>query len=122
MVAKEKHLHRPNAKVEAHRLDNVVGLGEVVSELVQNRILPQQIRFGLIIAAWHQMLPAELYRHCRIVEISNNRIQVRVDSPSYMYEMQLCRAELLKELARRCPQARIKDIKVVVGGSVKELL
>jgi predicted nucleic acid-binding Zn ribbon protein len=99
----------------AHQANDPVGLGDVLSELMESRVSPQQIRFGLIAEAWSQLLPAELYQHCKIVDVSSGRLKVLVDSPSYMYELQLLSYELLKELARRCPRARIKEIKFAVG-------
>jgi predicted nucleic acid-binding Zn ribbon protein len=99
----------------AHRANNTASLGEVLSELMENRVSPQQIRFGLIAEAWSQLLPAELYQHCRIVDISSGRLKVLADSPSYMYELQLLSCELLKELSRRHPRARIKEIKFAAG-------
>lgn len=97
------------------RADNTASLGDVLSGLIENRVSPQQIRFGLIAEALGQLLPAELCQHYRIVDISGGRLKVLADSPSYMYELQLLSCELLKELARRCPRARIKEIKFAVG-------
>lgn len=99
----------------AHQANNIVRLGDVLCGLIEDRVSPQQIRFGLITEAWSQLLPTELYQHCRIVDISNGRLKVLADSPSYMYELQLLSCELLKELAQRCPRARIKEIKFAVG-------
>ena len=99
----------------APRADNTVGLGDVLNGFIENRVSPQQIRFGLIAEAWSQLLPVELCQHCRITDISGSRLKVLADSPSYMYELQLLSCELLKELARQCPQARIQEIKFAVG-------
>jgi predicted nucleic acid-binding Zn ribbon protein len=99
----------------ARQVKTAVSLGDVLSGLMENRVSPQQIRFGLIAEAWSQLLPAELCQHCRIAGISGSRLKVFTDSPSYMYELQLLSCELLKELARQCPQARIQEIKFAVG-------
>lgn len=90
-------------------------LGDVLNELMEKRVSPQQSRFGLITEAWNQLLPAELCRHCRIDGISGGRLKVLTDSPSYMYELQLLSSELLEELSREYPQARIREIKFAVG-------
>ena len=90
-------------------------LSETVSELMDNRISPTQTRFRSIAQLWEQLLPVELARHCRLDGISGGQLKVIVDSPVYMYELRLCSRRLLEELQRRCPQARIKDIKAVVG-------
>jgi predicted nucleic acid-binding Zn ribbon protein len=97
------------------RGDNTVGLGDVLNGFMENRVSPQQIRFGVIAEAWSQLLPVELCQHCRIAGISGSRLKVLADSPSYMYQLQLLSCELVGELARRCPQARIQEIKIAVG-------
>ena len=99
----------------ARQVKTAVSLGDVLSELVKSRVSPQQARFRLITEALSRMLPTELCQHCRIAGISGRRLKVLADSPSYMYELQLLSGELLKELDRQCPQARIQEIKFAVG-------
>jgi hypothetical protein len=106
---------RTVVKWRANRAKTAVSLGDVLGELMKCRIWPQQTRFRLITEAFSQMLPTELYQHCTIVDISQGRIKVIADSSSYVYELQLLSGELVKELARQCPQARIKEIKFSVG-------
>ena len=115
MVDEGEQLRKAVKWRAAHRVKTEVSLGDVLSELMENRVSPQQIRFGLIAEAWSQLLPTELCQHCKIVDISSGRLKVLADSSSYMYELQLLSCELLKELARRCPRARIKEIKFAVG-------
>jgi len=90
-------------------------LGEVVKQLMESQVSPRQAMFGTIAKVWGELLPAELRRHCEVTDISGGRLKVLVDSPSYMYELQLCSSELLEELQRRCSAARIKKIKFAVG-------
>lgn len=99
----------------ARRVNNTVSLGDVLSGFMKNHVEPQQIRFELIAEAWSRLLPTELYQHCRIVDISGGRLKVLVDSPSYMYELQLLSSELREELLQQCPRARIREIKFAVG-------
>ena len=94
--------------------DRTARLGDTIKQLMENRISPQHARFGPIAQLWGQLLPEELYRHCELTDISGGQLKVLVDSPAYMYELRLCSSELLKELQRRCPKARIKKIKFVV--------
>lgn len=90
-------------------------LGEVVSELMEQQISPRQGRFGPVAELWSDLLPAELGLHCRLADISGGQLKVLVDSPSYMQELRLCREDLLRELQRRCPRARINQIKITIG-------
>ncbi len=90
-------------------------LGQVAQQLLDKRVSPQQARFSQIIEVWDRLLPAGLYGHCEIVDISGGQLEVQVDSPSYKYELQLCSSELLDELQRQCPRVRLTKIKLVVA-------
>ncbi len=90
-------------------------LGDVVKQLIDERISPRQASFESITGLWHELLPADLYRHCRIADISGGQLKVLVDSPSYANELRWCGSELLEQIKKQCPQARIKKIKFVVG-------
>jgi predicted nucleic acid-binding Zn ribbon protein len=115
MVDEDEQLRRAVKWRTAHRAERAVGLGDVLSGLMDNQVTPQQTKVGLITEAWRQLLPSELCLHCRIDDISGGRLKVIADSPSYMYELQLLSCELLKELRNRCPGTRIKEIKAAVG-------
>lgn len=90
-------------------------MGQVAQQLMDRQISPRQAVFSEVAETWRQMLPAELSRHCEIVDISGGLLKVRVDSPSYMYELQLCSSELLEELQQHCPKARLTKVKFVIA-------
>jgi len=92
-----------------------VSLGQVAQRLLAERISPQQAKFSQVDEIWRDLLPAELYRHCEIVGISGGQLDIQVDSPSYVYELQLCSSELLSELQRQCPRVRLTRIKFAVA-------
>jgi hypothetical protein len=95
--------------------DRTVRLGDVVQQLLADQISPRQARFDAVAEMWNQILPAELCRHCEIVDISGGQLKVQVDSPAYKYELQLCSSELLEDLQQQCPKARLTKIKFVVA-------
>ena len=97
------------------KFDRTAKLGDVVHTFVTKCVSPRQARFGAVIELWSQLLPAELCAHCKIVDISGGQLKVRVDSPAYKYELQLCSSELLEELQRQCPKARLTEIKFVIA-------
>ena len=94
---------------------DAVSLGRVAQQLLAERILPQQAKFSQIDEVWRELLPTELHAHCEVVGISGGQLDVQVDSPSYVYELQLCSSELLAELQRQCPRVRLTRIKFTVG-------
>lgn len=90
-------------------------LGDVLCELMENQILPQQAKFQSVLDIWTQLLPIELRKHCKIIDIKAGQLKVLVDQPAYLYELQLCSNQLLKQLQQACPRARIKKIKFTAG-------
>jgi len=90
-------------------------LGDIASEIMDNRLSPAQTRFDSIAQAWDQLLPAELSKHCKITGAYGSQLKISADSPSYMHELRLCSSEILSQLQQRCPRAKIKKIKIVVG-------
>jgi predicted nucleic acid-binding Zn ribbon protein len=94
---------------------NAVSLGQAAQRLLAERISPQQAKFSQVDEVWRELLPAELLEHCEIVNISGGQLDVQVDSPAHVYELQLCSSELLSELQRQCPRARLTRIKLTVA-------
>ena len=90
-------------------------LGDVAEQLMNKRISPRQAKFGSVVETWDRLLPAELREHCRIASVSSSQVRVVADAPSYVHELRLCSSELLEQLQRQCPAARITKIKIGVG-------
>jgi predicted nucleic acid-binding Zn ribbon protein len=111
----DTRLHNAAAWRGARKPRGAVRLDQAVRELVDEQIFPRQARFSQVAEVWSQLLPAQLAGHCEIVDLSGGQLDVQVDSPSYTYELQLCSSELLKELQRQCPKARLTRIKFVVA-------
>jgi len=99
----------------AKRPNRTFRLGQVAEQIMAERISPRRERFSRAAEVWEQVLPAGLCRHCEIADISGGNLVVQVDSPVYMYELQLCSSELLNELQRQCPRLRVTKIKFVVA-------
>lgn len=95
------------------RRDETLKLGTVVAKLLEGQVWPKQAVFESVARVWRQLLPAELAEHSQIAEICGGQLKVQVDLSSYMYELQLCSSELLTELQKKCPQARLREIKIV---------
>ena len=99
----------------SHKRKGIIRLNEAVDQLLGEQISPQQKRYGTVVELWEQIQPVELRRHCEITDISGGQLTVRVDSPSYKYELHLCSSEILKELQRQCPKLRLTKIKFVIS-------
>lgn len=88
-------------------------IGDLVSGFVDG-LAPVHSRYDSVAQAWEGLLPGSLRAHCRIGGINNGSLRVLVDGSSYMFELQLCKAVLLRELQRVCPAAKIRRIDVAM--------
>jgi hypothetical protein len=85
-------------------------LGEVVSDYITQHIEPRQSYFTAIAEIWNELLPVGLRAHCALKDFSGGRLYVTVDSPVYMYELQLMSDELLREIRRRLRGIRFSGV------------
>ena len=92
-----------------------VCIGQTVKSLLEKQISPKQAKYGQVLECWEALLPEQLASHCRIDEISNGQIKVIADSAIYASELRWCSEEILNQLKRQCPSARLQKISVVVG-------
>jgi hypothetical protein len=106
-----RKLDQPNGKGG----DSATRLGVILKEFIDNRIQPNQQIAESVAQMWEELLPVELAQHCEITGLSVGQLKILVNSPCYMYELSLCSSKLLAELQRRCPQARLKEIKFAIG-------
>jgi predicted nucleic acid-binding Zn ribbon protein len=110
----EENIRLRDAVLQKPR-EKTAKLGDVVSQLLESRISPQQAKFSRLADAWRQLLPVELQKHCRLSGIGGGQLKVTADSSAYVYELQLCSTELVAQLREECPSARIEKIKVTLG-------
>jgi len=90
-------------------------LGDVLALMMVSKIMPQQELFCRASDILKNLLPAEIYEHCRIDGLYNGQFKVIADSPSYMYQLQIYSSNILVELKRQCSKYRIKKIKFAIG-------
>ena len=86
-------------------------MGELVTGFVE-RLSPVASRYDSVAQAWDGLLPETLRAHSRIAGVSNGCLKVMADGSSYLFELQLCKAVLLRELQRMCPSACVRRIEL----------
>jgi hypothetical protein len=115
-MSQEEQLLRKTAEKRCSlKPDKTVRLGDVALRFFTEQVSPKQEKFSAVTEIWNQLLPEELLQHCEIADISAGKLKVRIDSPAYKYELQLCKSELLSELQNQCPKARLTEIKFVLA-------
>jgi len=106
------HIARRQNKAKPYKTTTI---GRLVNNLLQYNITPKYKNAECLTAAWNKLLPHELQQHCRIADLTAGHIKIAVDSAPHRYELQLAGADLLEELQKQCPTARIKTIKFIPG-------
>ncbi len=87
----------------------------VTLENFMNSINIQQKKLGSVIELWDNILPVNLKKHCKLADSKGGKLKVIVDSPSHRMELNWCADELIEEINKHCPSARIKEIRTVIG-------
>ena len=94
------------------RTSDACKMGELVSRFRGPALSPVHSQYDSLAQAWENLLPGNLRAHCRIGGLGNGCLKILADGSSYMFELQLCKAVLLRELQRLCPSAKIRKIDV----------
>jgi len=93
------------------RASEVYKMGELVSDFV-GRLARAPGQYDSVTEALESLLPGNLRPHCRIGSLNNGSLKLVADGSSYLYELQLCKAVLLREMQHLCPAAKLRRIEV----------
>ncbi len=96
------------------RTSDACKMSDLVSGFV-DRMAPVHSQYDSLAEVWETLLPGNLQSHCRIGGLGNGCLKILADGSSYMFELQLCKAVLLRELQRLCPSAKIRRIDVAMA-------
>jgi len=103
-----------SARIQRRRPgDSATRLADMLGALMSVVLEPGHERFSVLAEAWEHVLPPEMLEHCKVAGLADGRLTVAVAGSAHRYEMQMRSAELLAELKRRCPAARLKKIELV---------
>ena len=94
-------------------------LGPLLEQYVTEQVSPKYRQFSSVDQAWRQAVPDELAAHCWCESLSAGQLKVIVDSPAYMYKLQVISSELVERLEELCRRPKIRSIKFVPGVSLR---
>ena len=97
------------------RKDHETRLGDLVESFMEGVVKPKKNKLAPIIHVWSQCVPPQCAGHCRVTGLNGSQLQVNVDTPAYLYTLQMGGKELIAELMRLCPGAGVKTIKFTLG-------
>ena len=108
-----------DAKTQFRRRSEPTPLADALVKMMEPRHTGISQRYeaaSQLSEVWAQLLPPEMVQHCRVVDLSAGQLTVEVDSPSYMYELRISSHQLVEHLRLRCPQAKLRAIKITLAG------
>lgn len=96
------------------RLSREVKLGDVLGEVFVETVANRQELIEKLNAIFDDFLPDSLRGQAKIASVSNGKMAIHANSPSYAYQVRLLNKELLEEFAVKCPKARIGKVAVIL--------
>ena len=96
---------------EPYRAQSV---GAIFDKYIEKGLLRHR-RQSRLIDLWEELLPPGLAGHCKLVSLLRGVLKIEVESGPYMFEMQNICQELLENIQRNCPAARVDSIKLIAG-------
>lgn len=97
-------------------------LGSFLEQYITEQVTPKYRHFSAVEKAWLQAVPDDLALHCHCDSISGGQLKISVDSPAYMYKLQIISDELIEKLGELCKRPTIRKLKFVPGFSGKSKL
>jgi predicted nucleic acid-binding Zn ribbon protein len=90
-------------------------ISDLLSEVITRRGYARIESRGIDIAAWTNVVGAELARLTRVGELRRGVLEVIAANNIVVAELGFQKARLLAELARRMPHDKLKDLRFKVG-------
>jgi len=88
------------------------------AEILQNYFNAHQIEmageYHSFFSSWKDLAGIDLAAHSKPRDIKNDVLIVEADHPGWMQMITMKKREILREVRRRFPQIRIKDVRVVL--------
>jgi len=92
-----------------------VKLCDVLREFVDKQVFNRQGYMEAIAQVCSQVLPGDIFEHCRIDGIVGKRLKILVDSPAYIYQLQIHSSQVLNELHIQFPRIPVEKIKFILA-------
>ena len=106
----EKTAHWFAKKQAYQKRRPVEKMDSIVTKIIKD-VTPKHDKFSSIKAIWQEILPGQLVGHCRIAALDRNILRVKVESSSWIYQLQMLKGQLLKQLNAKRAGAKIRSIK-----------
>ncbi|WP_121056726.1 DUF721 domain-containing protein [Microbacterium telephonicum] len=89
------------------------GIGDLISDLTRQSGWDSQLAQEDLVMQWADAAGEETARHASPVALSEGLLTVQCDSTAWAKNLQLMRSAIVTELARRFPDAGVKNIRFI---------
>ena len=89
-------------------------LAESVRHIMEEHFEPMMRKNDSVMENLQRILPEELKEHCRLEQITNGQLKIKVDSSACLFSAQLASNKLLEQLQQDCPRAGIRKVRFVL--------
>ena len=90
-------------------------LGMVLADYFNSQLKPMQKQCAKIEQVWNEIIDPQMGLHCRCGGIKAGVVEIKVDSPVYVYQLSLQKDQLLEQIREAAPGLKAKKLKVVLG-------
>ena len=86
-------------------------LGDLISNVVDERGWEKQLKQQSALALWDQVVGPSLAKHCKAVEIANDTLMIEAKGPAWRSEISFRKDSILADLNKHLQPFQIKDIR-----------
>jgi predicted nucleic acid-binding Zn ribbon protein len=94
----------------------IKNIGELLKQYMRERGWSAEDPYARIFLDWKGIVGDSLGLHSRAIEIEGGILTVEVDHPGWMQTFLMRKTTVLAALRQTAPEARIRDLKLRLGG------
>ncbi len=94
----------------SHRHRQVIGIGSVLNSLLEQRGMEEKLRRYRAWQLWDRVVGPQIAARARPFKLRDNVLEIRVDHPVWMQQLQLMKPRILQRLNSALGESLIRDI------------
>ncbi len=102
------------ARTEPSVTEGLTSAESFLRELVEEVGLREGVTLEHLQDAWAEIVGHNIAQNSEPLEIYEGRLKIRVSQPVIKFELQQRKSKLLKNIQEALPQAKVKDLNIVV--------
>ena len=95
---------------ERSKLPKAVGIGGILQDLLQRRGMSERLREYRAWQVWNETVGPQIAAHAQPCGIRDGVLELKVDQPVWMQQLQLMKPQLLAKLNQRLGASLFRDL------------